>query len=214
MNRDGDTLEPGAETPDFSENSEPFALFAEWMVKAEACEPVDPNAMALATTDAAGMPNVRMVLLKGADADGFVFYTNGESAKGLELAANPKASLLLYWKSLNRQVRIRGPVAQVSDEEADAYFASRHRASRIGAWASSQSRPLTSRAKLVADVAKETARFGVGEVPRPPLLARLSGHPARDRVLAGRHLPPARPCRVSAILAASALGQDAALSLD
>lgn len=167
MNRDGDTLEPGAETPDFSENSEPFALFAEWMVKAEACEPVDPNAMALATTDAAGMPNVRMVLLKGADADGFVFYTNGESAKGLELAANPKASLLLYWKSLNRQVRIRGPVAQVSDEEADAYFASRHRASRIGAWASSQSRPLTSRAKLVADVAKETARFGVGEVPRP-----------------------------------------------
>jgi pyridoxamine 5'-phosphate oxidase len=167
MNRDGDTLASGAETPDFTENSEPFALFAEWMVKAEASEPVDPNAMALATADASGMPNVRMVLLKGADADGFVFYTNGESAKGLELADNPKAALLLYWKSLNRQVRIRGSVAQVSDEEADAYFASRHRASRIGAWASSQSRPLTSRAKLLADVAKETARFGVGEVPRP-----------------------------------------------
>lgn len=167
MNRNGDTLEPGAETPDFTENSEPFALFADWMAKAEACEPVDPNAMALATADASGMPNVRMVLLKGADEDGFVFYTNGESAKGLELAANPKASLLFYWKSLNRQVRIRGPVAFVSDEEADAYFATRHRASRIGAWASSQSRPLTSRAKLVSDVAKETARFAVGEVPRP-----------------------------------------------
>jgi len=167
MNRDGDKLEPGAEARDFTENSEPFALFAEWMAKAETSEPVDPNAMALATTDSSGMPNVRMVLLKGADADGFVFYTNGESAKGLELAANPKASLLLYWKSLNRQVRIRGSVAEVSDAEANAYFASRHRTSRIGAWASSQSRPLSSRAKLVADIARETARFGMGEVPRP-----------------------------------------------
>ena len=167
MNRDGDTLEPGAEAPDFTETSEPFALFAEWMAKAEASEPIDPNAMALATVDAEGMPNVRMVLLKGADAEGFVFYTNGESAKGLELATSPKTALLLYWKSLNRQVRIRGSVAQVSDKEADAYFASRHRTSRIGAWASSQSRPLTSRAKLLADVARETARFGVGDVPRP-----------------------------------------------
>jgi pyridoxamine 5'-phosphate oxidase len=168
MNRDGDTLGSGGGAPDFTENSEPFALFADWMAKAETTEPVDPNAMALATTDSSGMPNVRMVLLKGADANGFVFYTNGESAKGLELAANPKAALLLYWKSLNRQVRIRGSVAHVSDAEADAYFASRHRTSRIGAWASTQSRPLTSRAKLLADVARETARFGVGEVPRPP----------------------------------------------
>jgi pyridoxamine 5'-phosphate oxidase len=168
MNRDGDTLGSGGGAPDFTENSEPFALFAEWMAKAETTEPVDPNAMALATTDSSGMPNVRMVLLKGADANGFVFYTNGESAKGLELAANPKAALLLYWKSLNRQIRIRGSVAHVSDAEADAYFASRHRTSRIGAWASTQSRPLTSRAKLLADVARETARFGVGEVPRPP----------------------------------------------
>jgi pyridoxamine 5'-phosphate oxidase len=166
MNRD-DTLGTGGEAPDFTEKSEPFALFADWMAKAEAFEPVDPNAMALATTDSIGMPNVRMVLLKGADANGFVFYTNGESAKGLELAANPKAALLLYWKSLNRQIRIRGSVAHVSDAEADAYFASRHRTSRIGAWASTQSRPLTSRAKLLADVARETARFGVGEVARP-----------------------------------------------
>jgi pyridoxamine 5'-phosphate oxidase len=167
MNRDSDTLGSGAEAPDFTEISEPFALFAVWMAKAEASEPVDPNAMALATVDASGMPNVRMVLLKGAEADGFVFYTNGESAKGLELAANPKGALLLYWKSLNRQVRIRGSVAHVTDNEADAYFASRHRASQIGAWASSQSRPLTSRTKLIADVARETARFGLGDVPRP-----------------------------------------------
>src|SRR3990172_11398428 len=111
MNRDGDTLEPGAEVPDFTETSEPFALFAEWMAKAEASEPIDPNAMALATVDAEGMPNVRMVLLKGADAEGFVFYTNGESAKGLELATSPKAALLLYWKSLNRQGRPRGAPA-------------------------------------------------------------------------------------------------------
>jgi pyridoxamine 5'-phosphate oxidase len=168
MNNDSDTFELGAEAPDFTENSEPFVLFAGWMAKAEASEPVDPNAMALATVDAEGTPNVRMVLLKGADAEGFVFYTNGESAKGLELAANPNAALLFYWKSLNRQVRVRGSVSQVTAKEADAYFALRHRASRIGAWASSQSRPLTSRAKLVATVAHQTARFGVGEVPRPP----------------------------------------------
>src|SRR4029078_8710819 len=122
MNRDGDKLEPGAEARDFTENSEPFALFAEWMAKAETSEPVDPNAMALATTDSSGMPNVRMVLLKGADADGFVFYTNGESAKGLELAANPKASLLLYWKSLNRQGRIRRAVGGGSGGAAQDYF--------------------------------------------------------------------------------------------
>jgi pyridoxamine 5'-phosphate oxidase len=137
------------------------------MVEAESLEPADPEAMALATVDAQGLPNARMILLKGADSQGFVFYTNCESAKGHELAANPKAALLFYWKSLGRQVRMRGAVEPATDVEADAYFATRHRESRIGACASLQSRPLASRAALEAEVARLTKEFDDGEVPRP-----------------------------------------------
>jgi pyridoxamine 5'-phosphate oxidase len=163
-----DQPEPGPPGPDFTEAEEPLALFASWMAEAEASEPDDPNAMALATVDAQGAPNVRMILLKGADEQGFVFYTNCESAKGVELASAPRAALLFYWKSLHRQIRIRGPVEPVSAAEADAYFASRSRESRIGAWASSQSRPLASRSKLEEAVARYGERFGEGDVPRPP----------------------------------------------
>ncbi len=153
---------------DFTEAEEPFALFSNWLAEAEKAEPDDPNAMALATTDAEGLPDVRMVLLKGADANGFVFYSNAESAKGLELAGNMKAAAVFYWKSLRRQVRIRGPVANVGEAEADAYFHSRPYQSRIGAWASQQSRPLENRFSLEAAVAKYAAKFAVGGVPRPP----------------------------------------------
>lgn len=146
----------------------PWSLFQNWMAEARESEPNDPNAMALATVDAEGLPNVRMVLLKGADEAGFVFYTNVESAKGRELTANPKAALLFHWKSLRRQVRARGPVTPVSDAEADLYFASRPRDSRIGAWASQQSRPLESRFALEKAVALYAAKHAVGEVPRPP----------------------------------------------
>lgn len=152
---------------DFTEATDPFALFRAWMAEAEASEPVDPEAMALATADANGLPNVRMILLKGADERGFVFYTNCESAKGEELAANPKAALLFYWKSLGRQIRIRGPVEPATDAEADAYFATRHRESRIGACASRQSRTLKSRAALEVEVQRLTEQFGQGEVQRP-----------------------------------------------
>lgn len=147
---------------------EPFAQFAKWMAEAEASEPNDPNAMALATVDAHGRPSVRMVLLKDADAAGFVFYTNLESRKGTELAANPHAALLFHWKSLKRQIRVEGDVTPVSDAEADAYFASRARTSQIGAWASIQSRPLQGRFELEKRVAEFTAKFGFGAVPRPP----------------------------------------------
>jgi len=153
---------------DFTDTAEPNSLFDAWFAEAKASEPNDPNAMALATVDASGLPNVRMVLLKEHGPDGFVFFTNFESAKGRELAASGKAALLFHWKSLRRQVRVRGPVAEVAAEEADAYFASRARASRIGAWASQQSRPLESRFALEKAVAAYTAKFGVGEIPRPP----------------------------------------------
>jgi pyridoxamine 5'-phosphate oxidase len=123
--------------------------------------------MALATVDAQGLPNVRMILLKGADERGFVFYSNRDSAKGIELAGNPKAALLFYWKSLGRQIRMRGPIEPASEAEADAYFATRHRESRIGACASAQSRPLASRAVLEEEVMRLTEAFGDGEVPRP-----------------------------------------------
>ena len=146
---------------------EPFALFAEWMAEAEASEPNDPNAMALATVDPDGMPSCRMVLLKGWDRTGFVFYTNLESRKGQALAAHPKAALLFHWKSLRRQIRIQGPVSPVDPAEADAYYTSRPRASRIGAWASRQSRPLEGRFALEKRVAEYTARFGLGDIPRP-----------------------------------------------
>lgn len=152
---------------DFTEADDPLRLFSAWLADATASEPNDPNAMALATVDPDGLPNVRMVLLKGLDT-GFVFYTNFESAKGRELLASGKAALCFHWKSLRRQVRVRGPVSVVDDAEADAYYASRPRGSRIGAWASKQSRPLEGRFALEAEVARATARFGIGEIPRPP----------------------------------------------
>ena len=155
-------------TGDFTEADEPFALFRSWMEEATASEPNDPNAMALATVDENGLPNVRMVLLKGVDDNGFVFYTNTESNKGQELLGQRKAALVLHWKSLRRQVRVRGDVTVVGNEEADAYFQSRPRDSRIGAWASQQSRPLESRFALEKAVALNTAKYAVGEVPRPP----------------------------------------------
>lgn len=153
---------------DFATRDNPFALFAEWLEEAGESELNDPNATALATVDAEGLPDVRMVLLKGFDEAGFVFYTNLESQKGTELLATQKAAMCFHWKSLRRQVRVRGPVSSVSEAEADEYFASRPRGSRIGAWASRQSRPLESRFALEKEVAKYTAKFGVGDIPRPP----------------------------------------------
>jgi pyridoxamine 5'-phosphate oxidase len=155
-------------TGDFTQATEPFALFRAWMAEAEPAEVNDPNGMALASVDADGLPNVRMVLLKGFDERGFVFYTNLESQKGREILGNHKAAALFHWKSLRRQVRVRGPVEQVSDAEADAYFQSRPRDSRIGAWASQQSRPLESRFALEKAAALHAAKYAIGEVPRPP----------------------------------------------
>jgi len=146
----------------------PLPVFDSWLAEAEKTEPNDPNAVAVATVDADGLPNVRMVLLKGLSEDGFVFYTNFESVKGRELTANAKAAMCFHWKSLHRQVRVRGPVAPVSDAEADAYFASRARESRIGAWASQQSRPVNSRAELEKTVEEMTEKFDGQDVPRPP----------------------------------------------
>jgi pyridoxamine 5'-phosphate oxidase len=147
---------------------EPMELFREWFAEAKAHEPNDPDAMALATVDAQGLPDVRMVLLKHVDHEGFVFYTNLESAKGEELAANPLAALSFHWKSLRRQLRVRGPVAPVSDAEADAYFATRPKDSQIGAWASRQSRPLEGRFALEKEVARYAAKYALSTVPRPP----------------------------------------------
>ncbi|MBI5130058.1 MAG: pyridoxamine 5'-phosphate oxidase [Rhodopseudomonas palustris] len=157
-------LTPG----DFTAAENPFALFAEWFAEANGSEPNDPNAMALATVDPDGLPDVRMVLMKGYDEDGFVFYSHIASQKGRELTANPKAALLFHWKSLRRQVRIRGTVTPVSDAEADAYFATRPKQAQIGAWASKQSQPLESRFAFEQAIAKVAARHLVGEVPRPP----------------------------------------------
>ena len=152
----------------FAERNDPFGLFADWMKDAEAAEPNDPNAMALATVDEEGLPNVRMVLLKGFDDRGFVFYTNFESQKGQEILGTMKAALVFHWKSLRRQVRVRGLVEEVTKQEADEYFASRPRDSRIGAWASQQSRPLENRFALETAVAMTAAKYAIGEVPRPP----------------------------------------------
>lgn len=154
-------------TSDFTEENEPYSLFGTWLREAEASEPNDANALALATVDADGMPNVRMVLLKSFDSDGFVFFTNYESRKGQELLGQRKAAMVFHWKSLRRQVRVRGHVETVSDAEADAYFETRARGSRIGAWASKQSRPLESRFALEKAVAEYTVRFGIGHIPRP-----------------------------------------------
>jgi pyridoxamine 5'-phosphate oxidase len=163
-----DIKHPTQLTPgDFTDAEEPFALFAEWFSDACKSEPNDPNAMSLATVDASGLPDVRMVLMKGYDADGFVFYSHIASAKGRELAANPKAALLFHWKSLRRQVRIRGNVTQVTEAEADAYFATRPKQAQIGAWASKQSQLLESRFAFEQAIAKVAARHIVGEVPRP-----------------------------------------------
>ena len=147
---------------------DPFALFQDWMADAEEHEVNDPNAMSLATVDSQGRPSVRMVLLKGVDDHGFVFYTNLESRKGQELQAQPVAALCFHWKSLRKQVRVEGRVEPVTAKEADAYFASRARASQIGAWASKQSRPLQGRFELEMRIAEYTAKFGLGSVPRPP----------------------------------------------
>jgi len=153
---------------DFTAADEPLRLFAAWLDEATRSEPNDPNAMSVATVDADGLPDVRMVLLKGFDHDGAVFYTNMDSQKGRELAANPKAALLFHWKSLRRQIRLRGPVVRVSDQEADAYFATRSRLSQLGAWASKQSSPLESRLAFEKAVALYTAKHAIGSVPRPP----------------------------------------------
>ncbi|MBM3547094.1 MAG: pyridoxamine 5'-phosphate oxidase [Alphaproteobacteria bacterium] len=151
-----------------TDEADPILLFKRWLEEAKASEPNDPTAMTLATADASGQPSARMVLLKDADSAGFVFYTNLESRKALDLGSNPKAALLFHWKSLRRQVRIEGPVAPVSDAEADTYFASRPRGSQIGAWASDQSRPMDGRFALEKRVAEVTARHLVGSIPRPP----------------------------------------------
>jgi pyridoxamine 5'-phosphate oxidase len=153
---------------DFTEADEPMRLFSTWFEEAVRREPADPNAMALATVDAEGVPNVRMVLLKGVDERGFVFYTNRDSTKGKELEGARKAALVFHWKSLTRQVRIRGTVEPVTDEEANAYFATRPRLAQIGAWASRQSAPLESRLAFEKAVARYTAKYVVGPVPRPP----------------------------------------------
>lgn len=147
---------------------DPFDVFADWMAEAERSEPNDPNAMALATADANGVPSVRMVLLKGVDPRGFVFYTNTESRKGEQLLANAHAALCFHWKTLKRQIRVEGAVETVTDAEADAYFDSRPRDSRIGAWASQQSRPMEGRWELEKRVAQFAAKFAIGHVPRPP----------------------------------------------
>lgn len=147
---------------------DPIARFSAWLAEAEASEPNDPNAMALATADANGQPSVRMVLLKGLSAAGFVFYTNQESRKALDLRTVARAGLLFHWKALRRQVRVEGAISPVSEGEADVYFASRGRISQLGAWASDQSRPLDSRATLDARLAEVTARFEGQDVPRPP----------------------------------------------
>ncbi len=148
--------------------TDPFAQFRAWLAEAETKEPNDPNAMALASADAQGRPSVRMVLLRGLDDRGFTFFTNYESRKGDQLLANPEAALCFHWKSLRRSVRVEGAAEQVTPDEADAYFASRPRASQIGAWASQQSRPLEGRFELEKRVAQFTAKFGLGKVPRPP----------------------------------------------
>jgi len=160
----GGPLDDGGIAP----RPDPMDLFHSWMKEAESSEPNDPNAMALATADADGHPNVRMVLLKGTDANGFVFFSNAESIKGGELAANPNAALNFHWKSLRRAVRVKGRIAQVSDAEADAYFATRAKDSQIGAWASPQSRPMEGRWVFEKAIAEYALKYGLTKVPRPP----------------------------------------------
>ena len=153
---------------DFAQADEPLRLFTAWLEEAAKTEPRDPNAMTLATVDADGMPNARMVLLKGVDERGLVFYSNMDSQKGRELDGQPKAALVFHWKSSNKQVRVRGPVEKVTTAEADAYFATRPKQAQIGAWASKQSSPLESRLAFEKAIAVYAAKYGIGEVPRPP----------------------------------------------
>ena len=155
-------------TGDFTAAEDPFVLFAAWLEQAAASEPRDPTAMTLATVDADGMPDARMVLLKGVDSRGFVFFTNMDSQKGRQLDAQPRAALVFHWKSLNKQVRVRGPVERVSEADADAYFATRPKQAQIGAWASQQSRPLESRLAFEKAIAVYAAKYALGTVPRPP----------------------------------------------
>jgi pyridoxamine 5'-phosphate oxidase len=164
------TMETGGPLDDggIAADLDPFALFQSWLKEAESSEPNDPNAMALATAGADGMPNVRMVLLKGVDANGFVFYSNAESVKGGEIAANPKAAINFHWKTLRKAVRAQGIIAQVSDAEADAYFATRPKDSQIGAWASPQSRVMEGRFVFEKRLAEYGVKYGVIKVPRPP----------------------------------------------
>jgi pyridoxamine 5'-phosphate oxidase len=164
------TMEMGGPLDDggIDARPDPFDLFHGWMKEAEGTEPSDPNAMALATVGADGMPNVRMVLLKGADANGFVFYSNADSIKGGELATNPQAAINFHWKTLRKAVRAQGTVAQVSDAEADAYFASRPKDSQIGAWASPQSRAMKGRWVFEKRLAEYGLKYGLIKVPRPP----------------------------------------------
>jgi len=160
----GGPLDDGGITP----RTDPFVLFQEWLKQAEGAEPNDPNAMALATADAAGVPDVRMVLLKGVDERGFVFYSNAGSIKGAELAANPRAALNFHWKALRKAVRVQGTAARVSDAEADAYFATRPKDSQIGAWASPQSRPMEGRFVFEKAIAEYAVKYALTKVPRPP----------------------------------------------
>jgi pyridoxamine 5'-phosphate oxidase len=170
-----------------SDTHDPYALFAEWFAEAEKSEPNDPNGMCLATSTPEGRPSARMVLLKGQDTSGFVFYTNLESRKGEQLAANPFAALCFHWKSLRRSVRVEGRVESVTDAEADAYYATRARGSRIGAWASRQSRPLEGRWALEKAVAEYTLKFGVGAIPRPEFWSGFRLVP--DRIEFWRDMP-------------------------
>lgn len=164
MSNIGGSVDDGGIAP----QNDPLVQFGAWLAEAGTTEPNEPEAMALATVDARGWPDVRMVLLKSADEQGFVFYTNLESAKGRALQAHPHAALCFHWKTLRRQIRVRGPVSQVSDHEADAYFASRAKDSQIGAWASAQSRRMEARFGFEREIAKYAARFALGKVPRPP----------------------------------------------
>ncbi len=195
------------------EKSDPLELFAAWYAEADKSEPNDPSALSLATVGPDGTPAVRMVLLKGFDASGFVFYTNHESRKGEHLLAHPKAAMLFHWKSLRRQVRLEGPVAPTTAEEADAYFASRDRGSQIGAWASEQSRPLESRFALEKRVAEFTRPARDRQGAAAAALVGLPPETRADRVLAGWRVPPARPAGVSPAVARRAVDDPHALSL-
>ena len=157
-----------ADDPALLARTDPFALFADWLEEAKKKEPNDANAMALATADAHGAPDVRMVLLKDVSGDGFVFFSNAESRKGVQLAANAQAALCFHWKSLRRQVRVSGPVQPASAGEADVYFATRAKDSQIGAWASEQSRPMEGRFELEKRIAASAVKYGLGKTPRPP----------------------------------------------